>query len=198
MIGMVDFGVGNIGSIGNILKHLELDYVHTADRDLLSRCERLVLPGVGAFEPAMSSIRALDLEKFLIDWALADKPILGICLGMQLLFEKSFEDGEHQGLGLIEGQVVPIVNAPRRVHMGWNTVHPTGGSTLLDGVGYAYFVHSYHCRPEHEATVAGVCEFGESLTAAVQFGSICGVQFHPEKSQKYGMDILKRFNDGKI
>ncbi len=196
MIGMVDYGVGNVGSLGNALRYLELPFVLSADHDQLNRCERLILPGVGAFGPAIERLRGSRLDGFLLDWAASGKPLLGICLGMQLLLSDSSERGRYTGLGLIPGQVAKIQGAPREVHMGWNEVVPRGENRLMPQPGYGYFVHSYQCIPDDPAAVIADTSYGGPLAAAIRKDNVLGVQFHPEKSQEYGLDILRRFADG--
>ncbi len=196
MIGMVDYGVGNVGSLGNALRYLELPFVLSADPDELDRCERLILPGVGAFGPAMARLRSCRLDGFLLEWAASGKPLLGICLGMQLLLSGSSERGEYTGLGLIPGQVRKIRGAPREVHMGWNEVIPRRKNHLVLRSGYAYFVHSYHCIPDDPTVVIAETSYGGPLAAAIRKDNVLGVQFHPEKSQEYGLDILRRFANG--
>ncbi|MBA7679033.1 Imidazole glycerol phosphate synthase subunit HisH [subsurface metagenome] len=198
MIGMVDYGVGNVGSLGNALRHLELPFVLSADHDELNRCENLILPGVGAFGPAMERLRSCRLDGFLLEWAASGKPLLGICLGLQLLLSASREHGKHTGLGLIPGQVRKIRGAPREVHMGWNKVIPRHDNHLVPRPGYAYFVHSYHCVPDDPTVVIADTSYGGPLAAAIRKDNVLGVQFHPEKSQEYGLDILRRFANGKF
>ncbi|UCH63753.1 MAG: imidazole glycerol phosphate synthase subunit HisH [Fidelibacterota bacterium] len=198
MIGMIDYGVGNVGSLGNALRYLELPFVLSADPDELDRCEQLILPGVGAFGPAIERLRNCNLDGFLLEWAASGKPLLGICLGMQLLLSASRERGQYDGLGLIPGQVRKIEGAPREVHMGWNEVIPRRENYLVPRSGYAYFVHSYRCILDDLTIVIADTSYGGLLAAAIQKDNILGVQFHPEKSQEYGLDILQRFADGKF
>jgi len=199
MIGVVDYGTGNIGSLGNALATLNLPFVHSADREKLAACDWLLLPGVGAFGPARESLADTGLIPFVSEWVAADKRLLGICLGMQLLFTWSEERGRHQGLDLIPGQVVKIKGAPRTVHMGWNEVTAADGiNSLVPAPGYAYFVHSFHCVPDDPAAVVAWTDYGGPVAAVVHQGSTVGVQFHPEKSQRFGLDLLLRFNDGDI
>ncbi len=196
MIGMVDYGVGNVGSLGNVLDYLGLPFVLSAAPSELARCEQLILPGVGAFAPAMERLDQSGLIPFLGVWAASGKPLLGICLGMQLLFSESEERGRHTGLGLIPGQVVKIADAPREVHMGWNVVTPRRDDSLVPRPGYGYFVHSYHCVPDDPVVVVARSSYGASLAAVIRAGNVLGVQFHPEKSQQFGLDILRRFAGG--
>ena len=195
-IGMVDYGVGNVGSLGNALRFLELPFVLSADPGELDRCDRLILPGVGAFGPAMERLRGCRLDGFLLEWAASGRRLLGICLGMQLLLTDSSERGRYTGLGLIPGQVEKIRGAPREVHMGWNEVIPRHDNHFVPRPGYAYFVHSYHCVPDDPAVVVADTSYGGSLAALIRNDNVLGVQFHPEKSQEFGLDILQRFANG--
>ncbi len=195
---MVNYGVGNVGSLGNVLRFLDLPFVLSADPSELARCEQLILPGVGAFAPAMERLDQSGLIPFLQVWAASGKPLLGICLGMQLLFSASEERGQHTGLGLIRGQVKKIRGAPREVHMGWNQVAPTGPSRLIPEPGYGYFVHSYHCVLDDPKGMVASTVYGETIAAVVRQENILGIQFHPEKSQDYGLGILRRFARGEF
>ncbi len=196
MIGIVDYGVGNIGSLRNALKFLGIPCEMIGDVDRLSRCKGLILPGVGAFQPAMERLDALDLVTFLQEWSDNRRPLMGICLGMQLLLDKSEENGLHKGLGLIPGNVTRLQNAPRAIHIGWNQVVPAKTPGLLSEKGYAYFVHSFVCQPANPSTVIGETSYGESFVSMLQSENTVGVQFHPEKSQKFGLAVLRRFIDG--
>ncbi|MCK4577448.1 MAG: imidazole glycerol phosphate synthase subunit HisH [Candidatus Marinimicrobia bacterium] len=198
MIGLVNYGMGNIGSVGNALDSLDAPFIYSANPDELGHCQRLILPGVGAFGPAIERIRQLGLDKFLQAWAADGKPLLGICLGMQLLLDTSYEHGAHKGLNLIPGEVRKITGAERDVHMGWNQVDPLGGDPLMPQPGYGYFVHSFHCVPASETAVIGLTDFGGSIAAAIRTDNVMGVQFHPEKSQAYGLALLERYAHGRI
>lgn len=195
---MVNYGVGNVGSLGHVLDHLGLTFVLSAEPSELARCEQLILPGVGAFAPAMERLDHSGLIPFLQVWAASGKPLLGICLGMQLLFDDSEERGRHPGLGLIAGQVKKIRGAPRDVHMGWNQVAPLGPSKWIPERGYGYFVHSYHCVLDDPQAIVADTVYGASIAAVIQQSNILGIQFHPEKSQKYGLDIMLRFARGEF
>jgi len=195
-IGLVNYGVGNTGSLGNALRYLGVPFVLSADPNELDRCEGLILPGVGAFGPAIERLRSCRLDGFILEWAASGKPLLGICLGMQLLLSTSRERGQYIGLGLIPGQVEKIRRAPREVHMGWNKVIPRRNSYLVPRPGYAYFVHSYHCVPDDQERVVAYTCYGSSLAAVIRKDNVLGVQFHPEKSREYGLNILRRFADG--
>jgi glutamine amidotransferase len=195
MIGVIQYGIGNIGSVKNALDHLNIANVVTADQNQLSSCDRLILPGVGAFEPAMNILSDLKFDSFIKDWANDGKPILGICLGMQLLFSSSEEKVVTNGLDLISGHVSPLQKSDRKIHIGWNKVEPIGKNEIITESGSAYFVHSYACRPENESHIIAQTTYGESFASAIQKDNVIGVQFHPEKSQDFGLNILKSFAD---
>ena len=205
MIAIVDYGVGNLFSLKSSLAAIGAEAVVTGDADTLRRADKLLLPGVGAFGDAADKLRATGLDAVIIDEARRGKPLMGICLGMQLLFEKSFEYGEHRGLALIPGEVRPIADvipAGLKVpHIGWNALHFTENKSPLfryirEG-DCVYFVHSYYAA-DCEASVIAVAEYGAELTAAVQRGNVCGCQFHPEKSGRVGLNILKAFCEGDL
>ena len=202
MIAIIDYGVGNIFSLSCSFKYIGADAVLTADRDTIAKADRIVLPGVGAFGDAAQKLKNTGLWDVVKEEA-AHKPILGICLGMQLLLEKSYEFGEHEGLGLISGSVDPIsgvIPADYKIpHIGWNPLHfpkDKPVSPLFRNIhenDCVYFVHSFyasHCADQIIATT----EYGAELTAAVSDGKfVHGVQFHPEKSGDVGLEILKGF-----
>lgn len=199
MIAIVDYGVGNLFSLKSSLAAIGADAVVTAQPELLRAAEKIILPGVGAFEDAAKKLRDSGLAELLKDLAAAGKPLLGICLGMQLLFEKSYEYGEHTGLGLIPGTVQPIANvipADYKIpHIGWNALHIQKDCPLFSHIqegDCVYFVHSFYAADCAES-VAATAEYGAELTAAVARGNIYGCQFHPEKSGAVGLAILKAF-----
>ena len=197
MVGIIDYGVGNLFSLCSSFKAIGAEAFVSGDATELARADRLVLPGVGAFEDAANKLRASGLDGFVRQQAAAGKPLLGICLGMQMLFEKSFEYGEHEGLGLLKGQVVPMAGKlPEGLkipHMGWNKLELRQGKLLqkVDGE-FVYFVHSFFAEG-CEDSLAAVTQYGIPLTAAVEKGNIFGCQFHPEKSGNVGLSILRRF-----
>ncbi len=200
MIAIVDYGVGNLFSLKSSLAAIGADGVVTADPQVLRASDRILLPGVGAFGDAAAKLRASGLARVVVDEANAGKPILGICLGMQMLFDRSLEYGEHAGLGLIPGEIRPIeevIPADYKIpHIGWNALNFGGKSSPLfryihEG-DFVYFVHSYHAAKCDEHVIA-TSEYGEPLTAAVARDNVFGCQFHPEKSGTVGLNILKAF-----
>ncbi len=200
MIAIVDYGVGNLFSLKSSLAAIGEETVVTGDAELLRRADRIILPGVGAFGDAAEKLRERGLDRAVVGEAESGKPLLGICLGMQLLFDRGFEYGEHAGLGLIPGEVRPIaelIPAELKIpHIGWNALHFTKKKSPLfryvrEG-DCVYFVHSFHAVRCGEDVIA-VSEYGAPLTAAVQRGNVCGCQFHPEKSGKVGLNILRAF-----
>ena len=197
MVGIIDYGVGNLFSLCSSFKAIGVEAFVSGDPAELSKADRLVLPGVGAFEDAAKKLRASGLDSFVRQQAAAGKPLLGICLGMQMLFEKSFEYGEHEGLGLLKGQVIPMAGKlPEDLkipHMGWNKLEWKSGRLLEAADGqFVYFVHSYYASG-CEDSLAAVTEYGIPITAAGEQGNIFGCQFHPEKSGNVGLSILRRF-----
>lgn len=197
MVGIIDYGVGNLFSLCSSFRAIGAEAFVSGDASELAKADRLVLPGVGAFEDAAKKLRESGLDAFVKEQAAAGKPLLGICLGMQMLFEKSFEYGEHAGLGLLKGQVVPMAGKlPPELkipHMGWNQLEVKQGKLLgaVDGQ-FVYFVHSFYADGCADS-LAAVTEYGIPITAAVEKGNIFGCQFHPEKSGNVGLSILKAF-----
>ncbi len=199
MIAIVDYGVGNLFSLKCSLAAIGEEVTVTGDPQVLQRSGKLILPGVGAFQDAADKLRSTGLDALIREEAARSKPILGICLGMQLLFEKSFEFGEHRGLGLIPGTVVPMAGilpeALKIPHIGWNALHFPRESPLFHSIregDFVYFVHSFFASQCDDYVIADV-EYGRKLTAAVQKENIYGCQFHPEKSGDVGLNILKAF-----
>ena len=200
MIAVVDYGVGNLFSLVSSLAAVGADAVVTGDAEVLRKADKIILPGVGAFGDAAAKLRATGLDRVIIEEAKAGKPLLGICLGMQLLLERSFEYGEHEGLGLIKGDIVPISNvipADLKIpHIGWNALKFTENKSPLfkyiNEGDHVYFVHSFYGANCEKNTIA-VSEYGADLTAAVANGNVMGCQFHPEKSGTVGLNILRAF-----
>lgn len=194
-VGIVDYGTGNHASVRHSLLRLGLRCRASDDPNVLAACDLLVLPGVGAFRPAMRALHEKGLDTFLADWAARQRPLLGICLGMQLLTESSHEDGFSVGLALIPGETVPL-NKPRW-HIGWNTVRAHNTDPLFlpsDGQAF-YFNHAYAYRGP-DAFQVGQAEHGATVAAAIRRDRIVGVQFHPEKSQNAGLALLNNIVDG--
>lgn len=198
---VVDAGIGNLGAIPNMLKRIGASATITNDRHEIGAADRLILPGVGAFDPAMQTLNDLGIVDVLTEKALVQKvPVLGVCLGMQLLFDGS-EEGSLPGLGWVPGKVVrfrlngsdPSLRVP---HMGWNWVERANDAALLGGFEETprfYFAHSYHVEPAVPADVAGWTEYGYRFAAAVQHENIGGIQFHPEKSHRFGLRVFENF-----
>ena len=199
MLAIVDYGVGNLFSLKSSFAAIGAEAVVTGDADVIRKADRILLPGVGAFSDAAAKLRSTGLDAVLREQAAAGKPLMGICLGMQLLFEKSYEYGEHEGLGLIPGAVKPIADViPSGLkipHIGWNALKLKKDSPIFKYVNegdHVYFVHSFYAADCDESVIA-TAEYGAELTAAVSSGNVCGCQFHPEKSGSVGLGILKAF-----
>ena len=195
MIAIVDYGMGNRRSVEKALEHVGARSVITRDHGAIRSADGVILPGVGAFPQAMRNIERAGLDRPLLDRHMDRRPILGLCLGMQLLFERSDEHEGALGLGLLPGRVRAL-NAPRVPHMGWNLVTFARASRLVDGLGGAaafYHVHSFVCEPEEEHDVVGRGEYGERFVSIVERDNVMGVQFHPEKSSRDGLQLLRNF-----
>ena len=200
MIAIVDYGVGNLFSLVSSFAYIGADAKLTSDPDEIRGADRIILPGVGAFADAANKLAASGLDRVVIEEAKKGKPLLGICLGMQMLFERSFEYGEHEGLGLIKGSVKPMRDIlPEELkipQIGWNALSFKGEKSELfryikEG-DFVYFVHSYYGADCDESLIA-TTEYGEEITAAVASGNVYGTQFHPEKSGEVGLSILRAF-----
>ena len=198
-VGIVDYGMGNRRSVEKALERVGARAVVTADHDALMAADGLIVPGVGAFPAAMASLRALGLDELVVRRAQAGTPVLGLCLGMQLLFERSVELGGDEGLGLLPGRVVGLAPDPPALkipHIGWNEVTLERPSALTEGFGATasfYHVHSYAARPDDDADVVGRGEYGERFVSIAERGTIMGAQFHPEKSSREGLALLRNF-----
>ncbi|MBQ4259336.1 MAG: imidazole glycerol phosphate synthase subunit HisH [Lachnospiraceae bacterium] len=199
MIAIVDYGVGNLFSLKSSLHMLGAQAVVTGDEAEIAKADRIILPGVGAFGDAAKKLRETGMDQAVLREAAAGKPLMGICLGMQLLFEKSYEYGEHEGLGLIKGNVIgmeetlpPNLKIP---HIGWNALHFTREHALwkyIKNGDFVYFVHSFY-GVDCEDSVIATSKYGKEITAAVAMDNVMGCQFHPEKSGEVGLKILKAF-----
>ena len=199
MIAVVDYGVGNLFSLCSSLERIGADAIVTSDAETIRKADKIILPGVGAFADAAKKLRDSGLDKVILEQAAQGKEIMGICLGMQMLFEKSYEFGEHTGLGLLKGSVIGMegtITAELKIpHIGWNALHFCKESKLLRYIkegDCVYFVHSFYVDPSAESVVA-TAEYGKYVTAAVQMGNVMGCQFHPEKSGEVGLAILRAF-----
>ena len=197
MVGIIDYGVGNLFSLKSSFKAIGQEAFVSGDPEELAKADRLILPGVGAFEDAAKKLRETGMDAFVRQQAAAGKPLMGICLGMQLLFEKSYEYGCHEGLGLLKGSVVPMAGRlPEGLkipHMGWNALQTRKGSLLEPMNGqYVYFVHSFYAEGCADS-LSALTDYGIPVTAAVEQGNIYGCQFHPEKSGNVGLNILRAF-----
>ncbi len=204
MIAIIDYGVGNLFSLRSSLGAIGADAVVTGDESVIRSCDKLILPGVGAFGDAIRKLRQTGLDQVICREAQTGKPLMGICLGMQLLFEKSYEYGEHTGLGLLPGQVVAMdgrLPADLKIpHIGWNGLHIKKEAPVLKYVkegDYVYFVHSFYVPGENPYADA-VTDYGTSVSAVVSKGNIFGCQFHPEKSGSVGLSILKAFAEYEV
>lgn len=204
MIAVVDYGVGNLFSLCCSLDAIGASSVVTSDPDVIRAADRIILPGVGAFGDAADKLRSTGLDKVVIDEARAGKPIFGICLGMQLLFECSFEYGKAEGLSLLRGSVVPlegVIPSELKIpHIGWNALHIEKKHPLLKYVNegdHVYFVHSYYAVDCADSLIAS-SEYGTAVTAAVALGNVAGTQFHPEKSGDVGLAILRAFVEWEV
>ena len=199
MIAIVDYGVGNLFSLISSFNKIGADIVVTADPKLIEESDGIILPGVGAFEDAARKLRDSGLDKVIIEQAQKGKKLIGICLGMQMLFQQSFEYGCHEGLGLLKGSIVPmkdsIPDTLKIPHIGWNALHFARESNLFKYIkpnDCVYFVHSFYATDCDDSVIA-TAEYGKELTAAVQKGNVMGCQFHPEKSGEVGLNILRAF-----
>ena len=199
MVAIIDYGVGNLFSLRSSLREIGAEAVVTSDEKVIAEADRIILPGVGAFEDAARKLRESGMADVVKKEAAAGKPMMGICLGMQLMFDVGYEYGVHEGLGLIRGSVRPIADViPENYkipHIGWNLLKFKRESPLFKYIkedDYVYFVHSYYAAECDESVIA-VTEYGAELTAAVANGNVYGCQFHPEKSGEVGMKILKAF-----
>lgn len=200
MIAVIDYGVGNLFSVEKALAVLSADVRVTSEEDVIRQADKIVLPGVGAFGDCMKNLEESGLIPVLMESVTAGKPLLGICVGLQILFDGSEESPGVRGLGLIPGMVKKIQAPGLKVpHMGWNSLairEPRQQLDLFAGLAekpYVYFVHSYHAVPEDPSVITSVTEYGEQLTASVAKGNIQATQFHPEKSGDVGLHILKNF-----
>lgn len=198
MVSIIDYGAGNLSSVKKALDYLGAESEITQDRDKILSASHVILPGVGSFGDAMNSMQERGLVETVKEAALSGKPFLGICLGLQLLFEESDESPDVKGLGLLKGRIVTIPkdNGLKVPHMGWNSVELKQRNGIFDGIddeSYFYFVHSYYLKDADVDVVAGVTHYGVEIQCAVQKGNLSATQFHPEKSSKAGLKLLENF-----
>lgn len=199
MIAVINYGLGNLYSVAGAIERLGYQVRVTYDHKEIGSADKLILPGVGAFGDGMKNLRDLGLVELLTEQVQTErKPVLGICLGLQLMARESSEFGHHQGLGWIDALVSPIPShgTLRVPHVGWNDVHQRRPSLLFEGVprdGLFYYAHSYHLCCADSSVVVGDCDYGVTITAAVEQGNVFGTQFHPEKSQQWGLKLLDNF-----
>ena len=199
MVAIIDYGVGNLFSLKSSLDKIGVQSVITGDKKEISEADRIILPGVGAFGDAVNKLKDSGLFEFIKDEAKRKKPIMGICLGMQLLFDKSYEYGEYDGLGLISGEIKPIrdiiPDSLKIPHIGWNSLKLNGVSPIFKYINdgdFVYFVHSFY-GAQCENSLIAYTDYGAKITAAVGKDNVFGCQFHPEKSGDVGLKILKAF-----
>ncbi len=198
MIAILDYGMGNLRSVQKAFEKVGVEAAITADPDEALEATALVLPGVGGFSDAMAHLKSTGLHEVIIESINKGRMFLGICLGLQLLFERSFEDGDHLGLGVFEGTVERLPEGVKIPHMGWNQIEKTRDLPLLEGIDDGtnfYFVHSYVVRPKNLEIVATVTDYGKEFVSGVSRDNVFAFQFHPEKSGSVGLSILKNFGD---
>ncbi|MGE5396188.1 MAG: imidazole glycerol phosphate synthase subunit HisH [Chitinophagales bacterium] len=195
MIVIIDYGMGNLRSVQKGLEQAGYEAIISSDPDEVVNGEGVILPGVGAFADAIDNLRRTGLDRAVFEVVKQQRPLLGVCLGLQLFFTESEENGLYEGLNLIKGRVVKLPPGNKIPHMGWNQMKIVGEPEIFKNIpdlSYFYFVHSYYCLPEEETTI-GLCDYSLDFPCAVQKGSIIGTQFHPEKSSSVGLQILKNF-----
>ena len=195
-VAIIDYGVGNLRSVEKAFAATGCEAVISSDESVLRRAERLVLPGVGAFAACMKALRERGFDRLVQERASAGTPLLGVCVGMQMLFDESDEFGSTSGLGLLSGRVRRFGGELVVPQVGWNRIHQQQAHALFEGVAdgaFCYFVHSFYCEPAEERVVVGKTEYGGRYASVVAQGNVCGVQFHPEKSQDVGLRMLKNF-----
>ncbi len=194
MIAVIDYGAGNLHSVKNALDHIGAESIITGNADEILAADAVILPGVGAFGDCMASLSKNGLVDTVKTAAKSGKPFLGICLGLQLLFEESEESPGVSGLGIFKGKIVKIPDRGLKIpHMGWNSIEISKNSKILANNPFVYFVHSYYVETEEKEIVSAYTEYGEKLAVAVERDNVFAVQFHPEKSGDAGMEILKKF-----
>lgn len=200
MIAIIDYGVGNLASVQNAFRKVGFPSLITSEPEQILKADKVVLPGVGSFADGMDSLHQMGLTEVIYEVVKKEIPLLGICLGMQMLFSTSEEAGLHRGMELIPGKVrrFQLDSSYKVPHMGWNTIRIAGSSRLFHDVypgSYVYFVHSFYTEPEDPQVKAAISDYGIEFTCAVEKGNIFGTQFHPEKSGEVGLKILRNFGE---
>lgn len=202
MIAIIDYKAGNLFSVKNAFDKLGIETIITSDIDIIKKADKLLLPGVGAFENAMNNLRTMGLDVVIKDEVKTGKPLFGICLGMQLLFDSSEEYGHHEGLKILDGEIIHFDFKDEKElkipHMGWNSITNCNGSKLFDGLDnqFVYFVHSYHLITDNKDYKQIMTNYGYDFCSAIEYNNIYATQFHPEKSGEVGLKILEKY--GKI
>ena len=200
-VAIIDYGVGNLRSVEKAFAATGCDAIVSGDENVLREAERLVLPGVGAFGACMRALKERGFDRLVREKVSVGTPLLGVCVGMQMLFEESDEFGSTPGLGLLKGSVRRFGNELVVPQVGWNRIHQKREHALFEGVAdgaFCYFVHSFYCQPRDEEVIAGETEYGQRYASVVAQGNVCGVQFHPEKSQDIGLRMLRNFATDKF
>jgi len=195
-VAIIDYGVGNLRSVEKAFAAMGCEAIVSGDESVLRRAERLVLPGVGAFAACMKALKERGFDQLVKERASEETPLLGVCVGMQLLFDESEEFGSTRGLGLLRGSVRRFNGELVVPHVGWNRIHQKQAHAMFAGIdeaAFCYFVHSFYCVPADANVVVGETEYGVRYASVVADGNVCGVQFHPEKSQEVGLRMLKNF-----
>jgi len=198
-VAIIDYGVGNLRSVEKAFAATGCEAIVTADESELRKAKRLVLPGVGAFAACMKELSARGFDRLVREKVREGTPLLGVCVGMQLLFDESEEFGSTRGLGLLRGSVRRFSGELVVPHVGWNRIHQQRAHELFEGVeegAFCYFVHSFYCEPLDQQVVVGETEYGVRYASVVAQENVCGVQFHPEKSQEVGLRMLRNFGTG--
>ncbi len=198
MIGIIDYGMGNLGSVFKAFDRVGLNPKIIRDEKEIKACDSLCLPGVGAFKDAMENLKSYGFLERILDFIKAGKPFIGICLGYQLLFEKSYEFGEHEGLSILKGDVRLFPTSVKIPHIGWNQLWIKKDDGIFKGIkdgDFVYFVHSYYVNPQDKSIIASYTDYGVDFASSIEYENIVGLQFHPEKSQDVGLKILSNFKE---
>ena len=201
MIALIDYGMGNLGSVSNALRFIGCDFQITRDPAELEAAEGAILPGVGAFGDCMENLREARLVEPIREYVSADRPFLGICLGLQLLFTEGEEMGTHAGLDIVAGRVIRFTHDLKIPQIGWNQIEKRQDCPQLEGVpdgSHVYFVHSFHVVPEDESVIATTTDYGYDFCSAIRRGNLFATQFHPEKSSDTGLQMLRNFVEGVV